>query len=362
MRHLPTHRMLLASLAVVLVALSVPRAPGSDRAATEPVPAIRLDRGADKWADKTLRKMTLEEKVGQVFMIWVLARFLNTNDPGYLELRDSARRYGVGGFALSVPVEGPVLIKSRPEEAALLLNRLQGDSRLPLLVAADLESGLSVRLSGGTVLEDGDRGHIGEGLRGVHVGLAHGTRFGVEEVERADDLTAQAHRQRMDGVEAGGERLGREARPPVVRGDQVLVDHWQTGAEAVQARALLRLDLEELEHAHGLTRGGHHSQVAIGCDQHETGGSDVEHVHTAVSQQRQKLHDVKVGNERVGQLHERPGKQGFSGHRLSNHDPHGGSFSPLASSKRSVLDTTARATSVRERPFPKAKARRRMSD
>ena len=95
------------------------------------------------------------------------------------------------------------------------------------------------------------------------------------------------------------------------------------GAVAVQARTLLGLDLEELEHAHGLARRGHHPQVAVGRDQHETGGADVEHVDTAVSEQREQLHDVEVGDERVGQLHERPGKQGFSGHRLSRHDSFG---------------------------------------
>ncbi len=180
-----------------------------------------------------------------------------------------------------------------------------------------------VRFSGGAVLEYRNRGHVGEGLSRVHVSLTHGSRLGVEKVERADDPAPQPHRQSMDGVEAGGERLGREARPPVARGDQVLVDHRLTGAEAVQARAVLRLDLEQLEHAHGLARGGHHPQVAVGRGQHQTGGADVEHVHTAVGQQRQQLHDVEVGDERVRQLHERPGKQGFSGHRLSNHDSFG---------------------------------------
>ena len=33
---------------------------------------LRLDRGGEKWAKKTLRKLSLEEKVGQLFMVWVL--------------------------------------------------------------------------------------------------------------------------------------------------------------------------------------------------------------------------------------------------------------------------------------------------
>ena len=42
---------------------------------------IHLDRGGEKWAEKTLRKLSLEEKVGQLFMVWVRADFLNANSP-----------------------------------------------------------------------------------------------------------------------------------------------------------------------------------------------------------------------------------------------------------------------------------------
>jgi beta-N-acetylhexosaminidase len=51
---------------------------------------------------------------------------------------------------MTVPVRGPVLVKSRPEEAALLLNRLQRESKHPLLVAADFEVGVASRLDGAT--------------------------------------------------------------------------------------------------------------------------------------------------------------------------------------------------------------------
>src|SRR6266478_5106342 len=40
---------------------------------------IHLDRGGEKWAEKTLRRLSLEEKIGQIFMIWVRAEFLNLN-------------------------------------------------------------------------------------------------------------------------------------------------------------------------------------------------------------------------------------------------------------------------------------------
>ena len=113
--------------------------------------APRPDRGGLKWAEKTLRKLTLEEKVGQLFMVWARARFLNPDGPDYALLLDRIRKYHIGSIAMSVPVEGPVLLKTGPYEAAMLLNRLQADSTLPLLVAADFERGVSTRLLGSTV-------------------------------------------------------------------------------------------------------------------------------------------------------------------------------------------------------------------
>jgi beta-N-acetylhexosaminidase len=111
---------------------------------------VRLDRGGEKWAEKTLRKLSLEEKVGQVFMIWVRADFLNLNSPTYLQLLDNMHKYHIGGYAMTVRWEPPFLYRSEPYEAAELLNRLQEQSKLPLLVAADFERGVTMRLHGAT--------------------------------------------------------------------------------------------------------------------------------------------------------------------------------------------------------------------
>ncbi len=111
---------------------------------------IHLNRDGEKWAEKTLRKMTLEEKIGQLFMIWVRAQFLNVNNPDYTQLRDTINKYHVGSLAMTVRYEPPFLYRNQPYEAAALLNRLQQDSKLPLLIAADFERGLSMRLYGAT--------------------------------------------------------------------------------------------------------------------------------------------------------------------------------------------------------------------
>jgi len=111
---------------------------------------IHLDKAGRKWADKTLRKMSPEEKVGQLFAIWVRAQFLNDADPIFVRLRDNVHKYHVGSLVMSVPVDGPVLLKSQPEVAAELLNRLQRSSKLPLIISADFERGVSMRLNGTT--------------------------------------------------------------------------------------------------------------------------------------------------------------------------------------------------------------------
>jgi beta-N-acetylhexosaminidase len=111
---------------------------------------IHLTRDGEKWAEKTLGKLSLEEKVGQVFMIWCRASFLNAESPEYLQWREAMLKYHVGSFAMTVHVDGPFLLRSEPYEAAELLNRLQHDSKLPLLFAADFERGVATRLMGTT--------------------------------------------------------------------------------------------------------------------------------------------------------------------------------------------------------------------
>src|SRR5271157_65564 len=110
--------------------------------------AIHLDRDGERWAEKTLHKLSTEEKVGQLFMVWVRAEFLNVKAPEYLRLRDSIAKYHLGGFAMTVRWDPPFLYRNQPYEAAELLNRLQQDSKLPLFIAADFERGVTMRLHG----------------------------------------------------------------------------------------------------------------------------------------------------------------------------------------------------------------------
>jgi len=108
---------------------------------------VHLDKAGEKWAQRTLKKMSLEQKVGQMFMIWSRAQFLNVNDPEFLAWRDALRKYHLGGFGLTVDYEDGFLYKNEPLEAAMVTNRLQQEAEFPLLFAADFERGLGMRLN-----------------------------------------------------------------------------------------------------------------------------------------------------------------------------------------------------------------------
>jgi beta-N-acetylhexosaminidase len=112
---------------------------------------LHLDRDGEKWAEKTLHKLSREEKVGQLFMVWARAQFLNVDSDLYVQLKEALDKYHVGAFAMTIPVEGAFLVKSEPYEATMLLNHLQAESKLPLLFAADFERGLATRLNGPSV-------------------------------------------------------------------------------------------------------------------------------------------------------------------------------------------------------------------
>jgi beta-N-acetylhexosaminidase len=106
----------------------------------------------DNWAQDTLSTLSVEEKVGQLFMVRMRVEFLGTESPEYLRLRESIRKYHLGSLAMSVPAAGPFLNGNDRYQTVTLLNQLQSGSKLPLLIAGDFERGvLPARLFGTTV-------------------------------------------------------------------------------------------------------------------------------------------------------------------------------------------------------------------
>jgi len=108
---------------------------------------VQLTLDGNKWAEKTLKKMSVEEKIGQMIQIRAYADFLNEESDAYRQVSDAIKKYHLGSIILTVRVYDGLLLKDLPYEAAAITNLFQKESKLPLLVAADFERGLSMRLN-----------------------------------------------------------------------------------------------------------------------------------------------------------------------------------------------------------------------
>jgi beta-N-acetylhexosaminidase len=125
------------SLILVLVLLGLAALPVVPQEAVKVKPFKREPSSkALKWANDQLRKMSLEEKIGQLISVGVNATFLNQDSDAYRALKHHIEDNKVGGIIL---FRGPVY------ESVILVNRMQQLARYPLLISADLEAGAGMR-------------------------------------------------------------------------------------------------------------------------------------------------------------------------------------------------------------------------
>src|SRR5213080_86769 len=96
----------------------------------------RPSKDALAWADKQLKHMSLDEKIGQLISVGVNATFLNQDSEAFKALRHQVVDNHVGGIIL---FRGPVY------ESVVLVNRMQQLAKYPLLISADLEAGSGMR-------------------------------------------------------------------------------------------------------------------------------------------------------------------------------------------------------------------------
>ncbi|MCK7590924.1 serine hydrolase [Subsaxibacter sp. CAU 1640] len=87
-----------------------------------------------KWVDSIYNSMSLEEKVGQLFMVQVYSQKKNLDKN---KIVNQILNQKIGGIIYTV---------GDPESQALLNNELQAASKIPLLIGMDAEWGLSMRL------------------------------------------------------------------------------------------------------------------------------------------------------------------------------------------------------------------------
>ena len=119
-----------------------------------------LDKAAQQWVTATLKKLTLEQLVGQMIFAPLNSTYLSSDSDQYEALVKLINESHIGGliaFGGTEPVPnvmlnntyGPVIL-GQPLELASLFNRLQGVSALPLLTTSDFEWGVAMRVAGAT--------------------------------------------------------------------------------------------------------------------------------------------------------------------------------------------------------------------
>ncbi|CAN5401275.1 glycoside hydrolase family 3 protein [soil metagenome] len=93
------------------------------------------------WADKTLKKMPVEEKVGQLIHVGINARFANQDSFFFKDLRRHVTENKVGGI---------IFFGAPIYETTHIANRMQEAAKIPLLMSLDAETGIGMRFEDAT--------------------------------------------------------------------------------------------------------------------------------------------------------------------------------------------------------------------
>ncbi|MGV3600730.1 MAG: glycoside hydrolase family 3 protein [Dyadobacter fermentans] len=88
----------------------------------------------NEWVDSTLKSLSIEQKIGQLFMV---ATFSNRDESHYRYIDKLINDYQIGGL---------IFFQGGPVSQAQLTNRYQAHSNIPLFIGIDGEWGLGMRL------------------------------------------------------------------------------------------------------------------------------------------------------------------------------------------------------------------------
>jgi beta-glucosidase-like glycosyl hydrolase len=103
---------------------------------------LSFEPSDSRWVTKTLYRMDLEQKIGQMIGLRYTSRFMNRDSEVLEDLERWVVGHHIGGF---IQVRGGVY------ETAVLTNTLQRMAELPLLIASDLERGAGNQIEGATL-------------------------------------------------------------------------------------------------------------------------------------------------------------------------------------------------------------------
>lgn len=97
-----------------------------------------LSEEDQKWIDQTLSTMSLYDKCTQVFMPAVSGKSLKQSSREFKSAMELVRIQGIGGIVIS---------NGNVDETVQLIHRLQKNAKIPLVIAADFENGIGMRMN-----------------------------------------------------------------------------------------------------------------------------------------------------------------------------------------------------------------------
>lgn len=98
---------------------------------------LTLNNDSEAFADSLLRNASLREKIGQLFFVPVQGEFLTQDNPAFKELTDLVTREHIGGI---------IFMRGDIYGQAMLTNKLQQITDIPLWISQDMEYGAAMRI------------------------------------------------------------------------------------------------------------------------------------------------------------------------------------------------------------------------
>ncbi len=99
-------------------------------------------------AQSIMKSMSLRDRVAQLIVATCYGDAPATKSPEYQKYRHWVRDLHIGGLIIANRIDHGAIRNAEPHAMALFLNQMQKMSRTPLVIAADLERGASMRVSG----------------------------------------------------------------------------------------------------------------------------------------------------------------------------------------------------------------------
>ena len=126
---------------LVLLGLNLNSLAFTASARAEQAPIWAPSKKAWSHADKLLRKMSVEEKVGQLVHVGINAKFANRESPFFKDLERHVVENKVGGI---------IFFGAPLYETTIIANRMQSLAKVPLLMSLDAETGIGMRFEDAT--------------------------------------------------------------------------------------------------------------------------------------------------------------------------------------------------------------------